>query len=48
MDPLTDLFTPKPPVRDGDEWWWVSKTDVTSYERCPWAFWLVDSEVCLT
>ncbi len=43
MDPLTDLFTAKPLLRDGDGGWWVSKTDVTSYQRCPWAFWLVDS-----
>jgi predicted RecB family nuclease len=42
MDALSNLFSQKPSARKRESWW-VSKSDVASYERCPWAFWLVDS-----
>jgi len=42
MDPLYQLFTHQAQSSPGSEWW-VSKSDVADYHRCPWAFWIMDS-----
>lgn len=42
VDPLSALFRSQARP-SGDRKWWVSKSDVVDYRRCPWAFWMIDS-----